>query len=114
MKMLIHWAVSALAILVSAYILPGVHSSGIIAALVLAIVLGFINAFIRPALVILTLPLSIVTLGIFTLILNALLISLAAAIVPGFSIENFLWAILFGIVLAVVNTVFKMMEKSIK
>src|SRR5262245_43765989 len=112
MKIIIHWIVSAIAIAIAAYILPGVHLSGALAALVLAVVLGVINAFIRPVLVILTLPLSVVTLGIFTLILNALLILLAAAIVPGVTIDGFWWAFLFGIVLALVHAVLKLFEKA--
>lgn len=111
MKTIIHWIISALAILVAAYLLPGVHVTGIVAALVLAIVLGFINSFIRPLLILLTLPLSIFTLGLFALILNALLILLAARIVPGFTIDGFLWAFVFGIVLAIVNSVLHSFEK---
>jgi putative membrane protein len=105
MKTITRWIISALAIGVTAYLLPGVHVSGIVSALVLAIVLGAINTFIRPVLVILTLPLSIFTLGLFTLVLNALLIMLATFIVPGFSVNNFWWAFLFGIVLAIVHAV---------
>jgi putative membrane protein len=108
MKLLIRWIISALAIIVTAYILPGVHISGFLAALVLAVVLGAINMIIRPILVILTLPLSIMTLGLFVLVINALLVMLAAYIVPGFSVTNFGWALLFGIVLALVNWILQM------
>jgi len=108
MKILIRWVISALAIIVTAYVLPGVHISGFVAALVLAVILGAINMIIRPILVILTLPLSIMTLGLFVLVINALLIMLAAYIVPGFSVANFGWALLFGIVLAVVNWILQM------
>ena len=110
MKIIIHWIVSALAIWVTAYLLHGVHIDTVLTALVLAVVLGFINAFIRPILVVLTLPLSIVTLGFFTLILNALLILLATTIVPGFIVDSFWWAFLFGIALALVNAVFRIFE----
>lgn len=110
MKTLIHFIVSALAILVTAYILPGVHVSGIVAALVLAVVLGAINIFLRPILIFLTLPLTIITLGLFVLVINGLLIMLASYIVPGFAVDNFWWALLFGIVLAIVNWVLQMFE----
>jgi putative membrane protein len=108
MKTIFHWIIAGIAIAVASYILPGVHVDGAVAALVVAVVLGAINAFIRPVLIILTLPLSIITLGFFILILNALLVMLAAAIVPGFAVDGFLWAFAFGIVLALVNWVFEM------
>ena len=111
MKIIIHWIISALAILITAYILPGVHVDSLIAALVLAVVLGAINIFLRPILIFLTLPLTIVTLGLFVLVINGLLVMLATYIVPGFTVANFWSAILFGIVLAIVNAVLHMFEK---
>lgn len=110
MKTLIHFVVSALAILITSYILPGVHVDGIFAAFVLAVVLGAINLVLRPVLVMLTLPITIITLGLFVLVINALLVLLASYIVPGFIVDGFLWAFLFGIVLAAVNSVLGMME----
>lgn len=103
MPMLIQWFLSALAIMVSAYLLPGVDITGFFPALVASMVIGLINTFIKPALIILTLPINILTLGLFTLIINALLIMLASALVPGFQVANFGWAILFSIVLFFVN-----------
>lgn len=105
MAFLIKWLVNALAIGITAYLLPGVRVSGLFAALVTALVLGLVNIFIRPLLLLLTLPLNILTLGLFTLVINALLILLVAAVVPGFSVRGFWWAVLFGLVLAVVNYV---------
>ena len=112
MKTLIHWIVSALAILITAYLLPGAHVDGIWAALVLAVVLGIINVFLRPVLVLLTLPITFLTLGLFSLIINGLLVMLAAYIVPGFSVDSFWWALAFGIVLAIVSAVLRMVEKN--
>jgi putative membrane protein len=103
MSFLLNWLVSGAAILIAAYLLPGVAVEGVLAALVTALILGLVNAFIRPILIVFTLPLNILTLGLFTLVINALLILLAAAIVPGFAVQGFWWALLFGIVLAVVN-----------
>lgn len=111
MKTIIHFVVSALAILITAYVLPGVHVSGFVAALVLAVVLGAINLILRPILVILTLPITILTLGLFVLVINGLLVMLASYIVPGFIIDNFLWAFLFGIVLAIISWVLQVFEK---
>ncbi len=100
--------VSTLAIIVSAYLLPGVHVESFISALALAVVLGVINAFIKPVFLILTLPINILTLGLFTFILNALFILLAAKVVPGFRVDGFWWAFIFGIVLSLVNAVLHM------
>ena len=111
MKTIIHWLVAALAVLITAYVLPGVHVSGLLSALVVAVVLGVINVFLRPLLIVLTLPITIVTLGLFIFIINGLLVMLAASVVPGFAVDSFWWAFLFGIVLAVVSYVLEMFEK---
>ena len=111
MKTLIHFLVSAVAILITAYVLPGVHVDGILTAFILAVILGVINTFIRPVLVMLTLPLSIVTLGLFVLVINALLVMLASYIVPGFTVAGFWYAFLFGIVLAIVSYVLQIFER---
>ena len=110
MKTLIHFVVSALAIMVTAYILPGVSVDGLFVALVLSVVLGVINIFLRPILIFLTLPLTILTLGLFVLVINALLILLASYLVPGFMVESFWSAFIFGIVLAVVSWVLQKFE----
>ncbi len=102
MTIIVHWLVFALAIGITAYLLPGVTVSGAWAALVTALVLGLVNAFLKPLLLLLTLPINILTLGLFTFVINGLLIMLAASIVPGFSVKNFGWAVLFSIVLALV------------
>jgi putative membrane protein len=105
MVTLIHWLITTVAIIISAYVLPGVTVTGLFAALVTALVLGFLNAIIRPILLILTLPLNILTLGLFTFVINALLIMLTSAIVPGFEVRNFWWALLFSLVLSLINYV---------
>ena len=105
-RILINWLVSALIILIVAYVLPGVMVVNFFAALVLAVVLGLINAFIRPLVLFLTLPINILSLGLFTFVVNALMIMLAAWFVPGFSVGNFWWALLFSIVLSIVNSFF--------
>ena len=94
-----------MAIIISAYILPGVAVASFFAAFVTAVVLGIINAFIKPILIVLTLPLNVLTLGLFTLVINALLIMLTGIIVPGFEVVNFWWALLFGLILSLVNFV---------
>jgi putative membrane protein len=103
MSIIINWLVSAAVIMVAAYLLEGVTVNGFVTALVLAVVLGAINAFIKPVLLILTLPINIITLGLFTLVIEAALIILADYLVPGFAVANFWWALIFGVVLAVVG-----------
>lgn len=103
MSLIINWVVSALAIMVAAYLLTGVVVDNFITALVLAVVLGAINAFIKPVLVILSLPVTILTLGLFVFVIDAALIMLAASIVPGFAVAGFWWALIFAVVLGIVH-----------
>lgn len=105
MKLFFHWLVATLAILIAAYIVPNV-SVTFIAALIAAIVLGALNLFIRPILLVLTLPINILTLGLFSLVINALLVMLASYLVPGFIVGGFWAALLFALVLSVTNWVF--------
>ena len=106
-----HWLVSALAILITAYLIPGVTIT-VISALILAVVLGLINMFLKPIIFILTLPITVVTLGIFSLVINACMILLAAKIVPGFSVAGFWTAFWFAIVLSLVNFFFGLNHKA--
>ena len=103
MSFLAHWLIYAVAIVITAYLLPGVRLSGFFAALVTALVLGLINTFIKPLLLLLTLPLNILTLGLLTFVINALLILLTSAIVPGFVVTGFWWALGFSLVLSIMN-----------
>lgn len=105
MEILLTWLVAALLIMFVAYLLPGVTVSGFFTALIAALVLGLVNAFIKPGLVFLTLPLNILTLGAFTFVLNALMIMIVAAVVPGFKINNFWWALLFSLILSLFRIV---------
>jgi len=105
-----HWIVGAIAIGISAYLIPGV-SVTLLGALLLAVVLGIINAFIRPVISLLTLPLTIVTLGLFSLVINALMVLLADIVVPGFDVNGFWNALIFAIVLSLVNAVFNGMDR---
>jgi putative membrane protein len=105
MQTLLHWLISALAILVAAYLIPGAQIT-LIGAFVLAVVLGLINITLKPILFILTLPITILTLGLFSLVINAALIMLASLIVPGFIVAGFWTALLFSIVLSLINLLF--------
>jgi putative membrane protein len=105
MKILLKWIVMTLSIMLTAFLLPGVSVQSFGTALVTALVLGLINAVLRPVLIVLTLPLSIITLGLFIFILNGMLVLLTSAIVTGFSVMNIWWAILFSLVFSVISFV---------
>ena len=102
MRLLLLWILNAVALLAVTYLLPSIQVAGFGTALVAALVLGFINTLVRPVLTILTLPITLLTLGIFYLVLNGLLFWLASALLPGFDIEGFgsavFGAILYGVI----------------
>lgn len=102
-NILINWLINTLVIMVASYLLPGITIDNFVVALLVAIVLAFLNTFIRPILIILTLPITLLTLGLFLLVINALLIMLTSAIVPGFHVNGFGWAILFSILVSIIN-----------
>jgi len=110
---IIHWIVSVVAILIAAYLVPGVHIT-LIGALVLAVILGIFNIFLKPVLLILTLPITILTLGLFSLVINALLVMLADVLIPGFSIGGFWIALLFSVVVSIVNAFFHIVLRESK
>lgn len=103
MTILIGWLINAMAIIAAAYLLPGIHVADFVTALVVALVLGILNTVVKPILFILTLPITIITLGLFTFILNALLVLLTAHFVHGFRVDGFGWALLFSIVLSLIS-----------
>jgi putative membrane protein len=103
--LLLHWLISALSLMIVAYLFPGIQLQGLGAALIAPIVIGLINATIGLILKIITFPLTILTLGIFWLVINALMLQLAAALVPGFYVAGFLSAFFGAIVLSIVSTI---------
>jgi len=106
----IRMGANAVAILLIGYLLPRVISAdGVMAALVAAFVLGLVNAVVRPLFVLLTLPITVVTLGVFLLVINGLLLLLVAAIVPGFHVNGFLGAVAGSILISVVSWVLAML-----
>lgn len=103
-RFLVHWLIVAVALWLTAYILPGVHVDSMAALAVAAFVLGFINAVVRPVMILLTLPITIFTLGLFLFVINGLVLWLAAAIVPGFAVDGFWWAVLGALLVSVVSS----------
>jgi len=99
-RFLVHWLTTALALFVCSRILPGVHVDSPATLAVAALVLGFINAIIRPILLFLTLPITFLTLGLFYFVVNGLAFALAAWLVPGFDVDSIGWAILGSIVVS--------------
>lgn len=110
METIIRLVLSAIAVLICAYILPGAHVNGFLDALVAAAVLSIANLIFKPILVILTIPITVVTLGLFLLVINTLMILLVSWLVPGFSVDGFWWAFAFSLALSVVNSVFEAMQ----
>lgn len=104
-RLFFHWLLSTVAVLVAAYVVPGVTVT-LPGAIIAAVVLAALNLIIRPILLFITLPITILTLGLFSLVVNAFLVLVASSLVPGFSIDGFWPAFFFAIVLAVVNWVF--------
>lgn len=104
MKLVMRLFTSTLAVIISAYLLKGITINSTKTALIAAIVLGTLNVFIKPILVLITLPINIVTLGLFTLVINVTLVMLVSYIVPGFGITSAWWALLFGLVLSLVSS----------
>ena len=102
-RFLIHWLIIALALWVTAYILPGVHIESNQALAIAAIVLGLLNALVSPFLSLLTLPITILTLGLFYLLVNGFTFLLASKVVPGFGVSGFWWAVLGALVVSIVS-----------
>lgn len=107
MRHLINWLLSALAVWLVSRLIPGIHVTSAPAALIAALVIGFVNATLGLLLKIITFPLTILTLGIFWFVINALMLEVASAITPGFHIDSFTSAFKGAIVLSLVNILFR-------
>jgi putative membrane protein len=103
MKILLKWLIMAVSILIAAKLIAGIEVSGVWAALWLAVFLAVINIVIRPILILITLPINVLTLGLFTFVINALLVWLSSTIIKGFEVAGFLPALFFSVVLSIVS-----------
>jgi len=112
MSIIIKWLVMVLAIMISSYLIPSVAVAGFWTALWLALFLGIINVLVKPILILITLPINILTLGLFTFVINALLILLAASVINGFSVSGFWTAMLFSVVLSIVSYFLNVLVKT--
>jgi putative membrane protein len=93
------------AVIVAAYILKGIHVDSTLTAFFVALVLGLLNSFVKPIFVILTIPITLFTLGLFLLVINILMVKLAAGIVPGFEVDGWVAALLFSLVVSIVTSI---------
>ena len=105
LALLARWVLNAAALLLVAYLYPGVSVSSFLAAAIAALVLGLVNALVRPILVILTFPVTLLTLGLFLFVINALLFWLVAELVPGFNVNGFLAALIGSILYSLITLV---------
>ena len=106
MNWIIRLLLNGLAVVLAAYLLPGVDVTDYGTALIVALILAIVNILVRPILVILTIPITILTLGLFLLVINAALILFVDNLVSGFTVDNFWWALLFSLILSIFNSLF--------
>jgi len=99
----VRWLTLTIAVLAAAYVIDGIQVSSFVSAILAAAVLGMLNTLLRPVLIILTLPINILTLGLFTFVINAFLLKMTALVIPGFDLRGFLPAILGALVISIVN-----------
>ena len=105
MKLILKWLLSAAALLLVAYVYPGVQVQSLTAALVAAFIIGLLNTVVRPVLVLLTLPVTVVTLGLFLFVINALMFWAAASILDGFQVTGFTAALIGSLIYSVIGVV---------
>ena len=103
MRFLVRLVLNGLAIIIAAWLLPGIHITSSLSALLAGVILGFVNAIVRPVLFFLTLPLTLLTLGLFIFVLNAICFALTAWLVPGFSVDGFFSAVFGALLVSVVS-----------
>lgn len=103
MVLIIKWLIMTASVMIAAYAIPGVTVRSFFSALWVALFLGIVNMLLRPFLILITLPINILTLGLFTFVINGVIILLASSIVKGFQVSGFWIAVLFSIVLSIIN-----------
>lgn len=106
MSLIVKLLLSSITVFIAAYLLPGVHVDTFWDAIIVAVVIGLLNIFVRPLLIFLTIPATIITLGLFLFVINALIVWMASNMISGFTVSNFWWALLFTILLSGINSLF--------
>ena len=115
MKFIVQLIISTLAVLITVYLMPNKHiaisNNSFTTAIVVAAVLAFMNSVVKPIMILLTIPVTLFTFGLFLLVINALIIILTAKIVPGFYVDGFWWALLFSLILSIVTSILESFNK---
>ncbi|MFD0863659.1 phage holin family protein [Sungkyunkwania multivorans] len=106
MKFILKLLLTALIVVALSKLLPGIFVDGYVTAIIVALVLGLLNFIVKPILIILTLPITLLTLGLFLLVINGLIIVICDKFINGFSVENIWWAILFSLLLSIAQSIF--------
>jgi putative membrane protein len=114
MNIIVRFLLSGVAVMLSAYLLPGVHVQDYWAALLVAVLISVSNVIVKPIFVILTIPITLITLGLFLLVINAVIILMVDYFVDGFSVDGFWWALAFSLILSVFNSLFGDLTKEKK
>ena len=112
MNLIIRLIISTLAVLITSYLLPGVHVDSFMTAVTVAIVLGCLNILIKPLLILLSLPAVILSVGLFLIVINTFIILLTDSLVDGFYVNGFWWALIFSIVLSMVTSILNLIKKT--
>ncbi len=111
LSMIIRWVLFALALMLTAWLVPGISVDNFVSALIIVVVIALINIFIKPLIKMITLPINAATLGIFSLVINALLLMLAGYIAPGFGVDGFISALIGSLVLSVLGVIVNILSK---
>lgn len=114
MNIIVRLIISTIAVLVTDLLLRGVHAEDFLTGLLVAAVLGLLNTIVRPLLILLTLPITFITLGLFLLVINAALVLFADRMIPGFTVDSFWWALGFSLVLSIVQGFLNALDGSAK
>jgi len=104
MKLLLKLVIATLAIFVASRLIPGVVVEDLVTALIVAIVLGTLNLFVKPILILLTLPITLITFGLFTFVISAFIVLFTSSLVPGFQVASIWTALLFSVVVSIINS----------
>jgi putative membrane protein len=111
MNFLVRLLITAIVAFALAHFLPGIHIDSLWTALIVALVLAILNAIVKPILILLTLPLTILTLGLFLFVINAVIILLAGSFIDGFVVDGFWWALLFSLLLSIITSLLTSRKK---
>jgi putative membrane protein len=114
MNMIIRFLLSGVAVMLTAYLLPGTHVQDYWAALLVAVLISVSNVVVKPILILFTIPITVLTLGLFLLVINAVIILLVDYFVDGFSVDGFWWALAFSLILSIFNSLFGDLTKEKK